>query len=320
MRRERILTIDDDPDILDVLNLTLSEHYDVVQAPNGKEGLALVQTRSPNLIICDYMMPVMNGKDFCKAMKKDILLQHIPIIMLTGKGEVKDMVGGIEACADDYIVKPFEPDALLARIRMIFRRTVRSLDANPLTHLPGNTSIMEELQKCIESKTPFAVGYADLDKFKIYNDKYGFEKGDEVICELARILIKAIKEKGKPDSFIGHIGGDDFVFITEDTFIDTISQQIVNDFDRIAPQFYNDEDRTAGFIVGLDRQGHQIRTNLLSVSIGIVSNVTHHITHVAQISEIASDLKRYAKSFQKSNFVRDQRKYLRPQPPTTEPA
>ena len=104
MRKERILTIDDDPDILDVLDLTLSEFYEVVQAPNGKEGLAIMQTKTPNLVICDYMMPVMNGKDFCKALKKDILLQHIPVIMLTGKGEVKDMVGGIDAGADDYLV------------------------------------------------------------------------------------------------------------------------------------------------------------------------------------------------------------------------
>ena len=95
MRRERILTIDDDPDILDVLNLTLSEFYDVIQAGNGAEGLKQVTSKTPDLVICDYMMPVMNGKEFCKAMKKDILLQHIPVIMLTGKGEVKDMVGGI---------------------------------------------------------------------------------------------------------------------------------------------------------------------------------------------------------------------------------
>ena len=74
MRREKILTIDDDPDILDVLKLTLEENYEVIQANNGKEGLSLVQSKNPNLIICDYMMPVMNGREFCKAMKKDIFL------------------------------------------------------------------------------------------------------------------------------------------------------------------------------------------------------------------------------------------------------
>src|SRR3989338_7590260 len=108
MRKEKILIIDDEVDILDVLTLSLSDHYEVLAAANGQEGLQLVHTKSPDLIICDYKMPVMDGRQFCQTLKKDILLQHIPIIMLTGKGEVKDKVGGIDAGADDYIVKPFE--------------------------------------------------------------------------------------------------------------------------------------------------------------------------------------------------------------------
>lgn len=308
MEKERILTIDDDPDILDVLDLTLSEFYEVIQAPNGAEGLKLVQAKNPNLVICDFMMPIMTGKEFCKAMKKDVLLEHIPIIMLTGKGETKDMVGGIEAGADDYIVKPFEPSALLARIKMILRRTNRNLDANPLTHLPGNTSIMEELQNRIAQGKIFAVGYADLDKFKIYNDKYGFEKGDDVIREVARLLVNVVRSVGGADSFIGHIGGDDFVFATSDDIVETVCKEIISAFDKIAPQFYNEEDRRTGYIMGKDRLGNEVKTGLLSISIGIVSNVHQPITHVAQISEKGAELKKYAKSFQESIFVRDQRK------------
>src|SRR3989344_4418302 len=185
MPKEIILIVDDEPDILDVLTLTLSEHFEVFQAANGQQGLELVKTKAPDLIITDYKMPVMDGRQFCQALKKDILLQHIPVIMLTGKGEVKDKVGGIDAGADDYVVKPFEPEELLARIRMIVRRTARSLDANPLTHLPGNVSIMDEIQQRITQSRVFAVCYADLDKFKAFNDKYGFERGDEVIRQTA---------------------------------------------------------------------------------------------------------------------------------------
>ncbi len=306
--KEKILTVDDDPDILDVLKLTLGEQYEVMQANNGKEGLQLVHSKKPDLIICDYMMPVMNGREFCRTLKKDILLRHIPLIMLTGKGEAKDVVSGIEAGADDYLVKPFDPDTLLARIKMILRRTVRSLDANPLTYLPGNTSIMEELQQRISDNKIFAVGYADLDKFKVYNDKYGFEKGDEVIRHTARILISVVRDKSGPDAFVGHIGGDDFVFITEDPLIEDICQEIITEFDALVPSLYNEEDRQAGYVVGKDRQGNEIKAGLLSISIGIVSNATHRITHVAQISEIGAELKKYAKSFEKSNFVRDQRR------------
>lgn len=308
MHKEKILTIDDDPDILDVLDLTLSESYDVIQAQNGKEALDMIQTQIPNLIICDYMMPIMNGREFVRTIKKDILLQHIPVIMLTGKGEVKDMIGGIDAGADDYIVKPFDPESLLARIRMILRRTVRSLDANPLTHLPGNTSIMEEFQANISSGKEFAVAYADIDKFKIYNDKYGFKKGDEVIKEIARLLVTIVRKKIGPESFIGHIGGDDFVFIADDNIMDDVCQAVIEQFDAIAPSFYNENDKNAGYIIGKDRLGNEIKTGLLSISIGIVSNKAAAITHVAQISEIGAELKKYAKSFQQSNYVRDKRK------------
>ncbi len=307
MKREKILTIDDDPDILDVLDLTLSEQYDVIQANNGEEGLIMVQQSIPDLIVCDYMMPVMNGREFCKALKKDILLRHIPLIMLTGKGEVKDRIGGIEAGVDDYMVKPFAPDELLARIKMILRRTVRSLDASPLTHLPGNTSIMEEIQNQISEKKPFAIGYADLDKFKVYNDKYGFEKGDEVLRELARTLIKIVREIAGPNAFVGHIGGDDFVFVSNDDIIDGICQKIIEDFDGKIPSFYTKEDYEAGHIAGKNRQGEEENFGLLAVSIGIVSTLAQEITHVAQVGEIGAELKKFAKSFEGSNFVRDQR-------------
>ncbi len=308
MRKEKILIIDDDPDILDVLNLTLSETFTVISANNGKEGLEQVKTKNPDIIITDYNMPVMNGPEFCKNLRKDILLRHLPVIMLTGKGDTKDMVLGIESGADDYLIKPFEPESLLARIRMILTRTNRSLDANPLTHLPGNTSIMDELQSRIDSGKTFAVGYVDLDKFKIYNDKYGFEHGDEIIRQTARILIDSTQTVCGDEAFVGHIGGDDFVFVCEDSKADQVSQKIIEDFDKTSPSFYSEQDRQAGFIMGKDRQGQQVKTGFVSISIGIVSSTAQNITHVAQIGEIGAELKKYAKSIEKSIFVRDQRK------------
>lgn len=312
MKKQKILIIDDEPDIRDVLELTLSENYDIVTATNGGEGLAMAKQHTPDLIITDYMMPVLNGPEFCKALRKDISLSHIPIIMLTGKGDIKDMVSGINSGADDYLIKPFEPASLLARIDMIVKRTARNLDANPLTRLPGNVSIMEELQARIEKGDFFAIGYCDLDKFKVYNDKYGFEKGDEVIKATARVITQAAQEIGGADAFIGHIGGDDFVFASNDDIADRISQRIIDLFDQAAPTFYSPEDRAAGFIVGKDRQGNETRVNLMSISIGIVSNINQKISHVAQVGEIGADLKKYAKAQEISNFVRDKRIADRP--------
>lgn len=309
MLKPKILTADDDPDILDILRIVLTEAgFDVIEAHDGEQALELAKTKSPNLIILDCKMPKIDGRQVCAELRKDILLQHVPIIMVTGKGEVTDKVAGLEAGADDYIVKPFEPKELIARVKMVLRRTSRELDANPLTKLPGNVSIFDELQSRLDKQNLFAVGYLDLDKFKAYNDKYGFEHGDDVIKETARIIIKAIKTKGNTDDFIGHIGGDDFVFVTTPERVDGICKKIIQDFDETAPKFYNEDDRKKGYIMAKDRKGIEQKIPLISLSIGVVTNEAHKINHVAEISEIGAELKEHAKSLERSNYIKDQRK------------
>jgi diguanylate cyclase (GGDEF)-like protein len=309
MVKKHILIVDDDPDILDVVRLTLeSEELKITSASNGQEALEKIYESPPDLVILDYVMPKMDGRSVCEILKKDILLRHLPVILLTGKGEIKDKVEGIAAGADDYIVKPFVPEELLARVKMILRRSEIDLDAAPLTRLPGNVSIYRELEKRIATKELFAVCYADLDKFKVYNDKYGFAKGDMVIQETARILIKAVHDVGEKDDFIGHIGGDDFVIITKTESADQICQKIIDEFEKKAPDFYNERDRSLGYLTGTDRQGKETKTPLLSISIGVVTNENRQLTHVAQIAEIGAELKSHAKGMPRSNYVRDKRK------------
>jgi diguanylate cyclase (GGDEF)-like protein len=309
MAKPKILLVDDDPDILDVLEITLSEEkYEILKARDGKEAMRIIKSKPLDLVLLDYNIPKVNGRQVCLEVKKDILLRHLPIIMITGKGEISDKVGGIDAGADDYIVKPFEPKELLARIRMVLRRTEIDLEANPLTRLPGNISILNELARRIENKALFAVCYLDLDKFKAYNDKYGFEHGDEVIRETARILIQATHETGNPDDFIGHIGGDDFVIVTTPNVVDSLCKRIIVDFEKTVPSFYNETDRKKGYIIGHDRRGREQRIPLLSISIGVVTNEFRKIEHVAQIGEIGAELKAYAKSLERSNYVKDKRK------------
>jgi PleD family two-component response regulator len=304
----KILIADDDPDIRDVLKITLTEeNYETIEAKNGEEALEIIRSKPLDLVLLDYKMPKMDGLQVCDLVKKDLLLAHLPIIMVTGKGEISDKIDGIDSGADDYIVKPFEPKELLARIRMVLRRTKRDLEANPLTRLPGNVAILNELTNCIENKKPYAVCYVDLDKFKAYNDKYGFEHGDDVIRETARILLGAAKEYGNEQDFVGHIGGDDFVVITTPDLSDKICEKIIHDFDKISPSFYNPEDRENGFIVGYDRQKNIHKILLLSVSIGVVTNQTRDITHVAQVGEIGAELKKLAKNVEKSNYIKDKR-------------
>jgi diguanylate cyclase (GGDEF)-like protein len=304
----KILVVDDDPDIRDILKLTLSEeNYEVLEAGDGEEALTAIRSKPLDLVLLDYKIPKIDGREVCRSVKSDLLLRHLPIIMVTGKGDINDKVGGIDAGADDYVVKPFEPKELLARIRMILRRSACDLEANPLTRLPGNVSIMNELDRRLSGKQLFAVCYADLDKFKAYNDTYGFEHGDEVIKETARILIRAMQKYGNPDDFIGHIGGDDFVLVTTPQAADKICKKIIVDFEKAVPSFYNEADRKKGFILAHDRKGKEQKIPLLSISIGVVTNESRKISHVAQIGQIGAELKEAAKRLERSNYIKDKR-------------
>ncbi len=308
MAKERILVVDDEPDIRDVLRITLeAEGYEVQEAADGQEALSLVQRISPHLILLDFKMPRLDGRQVCQILKKDILLQHLPIIMLTSKAEVTDKVQGIDAGADDYVVKPFDPMELLARIRMVLRRTSRALDANPLTKLPGNVSILEELQGRLDEGQPLAVCYVDLDNFKTFNDTYGFERGDEVIKATARILLFSMRELGTPTDFLGHIGGDDFVVLTLPAVVERICRQIITEFGKIAPFLYEEADRKRGFIEAKDRDGRVRRFGLLTVSIAVVTNEQRALKHVAEVAQVGAELKEWAKTHGGNRWVKDRR-------------
>ncbi|MEA3328251.1 MAG: response regulator [Candidatus Omnitrophota bacterium] len=309
MTKQKILIVDDELDILDFLKITLNgENYTVIEATNGKEALEKVYGCSPDLVVLDYKMPELDGIEVCRKLKKDILLQHLPIIMLTGKGELSDKIKGIDAGVDDYLVKPFEPRELVARVKMILRRSIRDLDANPLTRLPGNVSILRELEKRIKGNVPFAVGYVDLDKFKAFNDHRGFEEGDKVIRETGRILIRAVGEKGSPDDFIGHVGGDDFVLIAALKVVDDICRQIIRDFDVSISRFYTPEDQKRRYMVIKDRKGRKRKVLFISISIGVMTSEKKKIKHLAEVGEIGAELKSYAKSLSGSNYIKDRRR------------
>jgi len=308
MKKEKILVVDDELFIRDILKSMLEEEYEVIEASDGEEGLALIRKENPSLVILDYKMPVKNGIEVCREIRDDSLYLHLPIIMLTGKSEIQDKVEGLEAGADDYIIKPFDPKEVSARVKMVLKRSARDLDANPLTRLPGNVSIINEIEARISRKEKFAVLYLDLNQFKAYNDYYGFEKGDRVIKETARIIIEAVHKKGKEDDFVGHIGGDDFVAVTLPDYAKDIAREVITRFDERIPLFYEKDDRGRGYIIGKDRRGQEKQFAIGSIAIGIVDNKNRSFKHVGEVAGIGAELKSLAKTFGKSIFVGEKRK------------
>jgi len=308
-RSTTILVADDDPDLRDILRSILEPAgYTVLEAADGAAALDVVRHHHPDLLILDFLMPRMDGAHVCQTLKQDLLLRHLPIIMLTGRGEIQDKVHGIDAGADDYLVKPFEPQELLARVRMVLRRTAQELEANPLTKLPGNVSIQKEIESRLAAQLPIAVCYADLDRFKAFNDHYGFERGDQAIQLTAQLLLEAVRGLGNPTDFLGHIGGDDFVLITTPDRAEAICQRVIEQFDATIPRLYDEADRARGYLLHTDRKNQPIQVGFLTISIAVVTNAKRRLTHLGEIAAIGAELKTYAKRFDKSLYVKDKRK------------
>lgn len=307
MYKLKVLIVDDNPDILDLLEATLQDEFELIKASSGSETFKKLKTTNPNLLVLDYVLPDLTGPDICKIIRKDPLFSNIPILMLTGKGEVEDKVDGLEAGADDYMLKPFNPQELIARIRMLIRRSSANLDASPLTRLPGNVSINKELMERIQDKEQFAVLYVDIDNFKAVNDYYGFEKGDNVIKETARILIDSIQKKGTTKDFVGHIGGDDFVIITVVEKAEEIAKKIIMDFDNISSTFFEEKDRLKGYIEtkGRDNQIHKF--GFPTISLGVITSLKKEFTHTAQVNSLGAEIKSLAKKFSESKYIFDKR-------------
>ena len=188
----------------------------------------------------------------------------------------------------------------------LYQETISALDANPLTKLPGNISINVNLEKCLKQQTPFSVCYIDIDEFKAFNDRYGFEAGDKAIQKTAHILKEALKN-ANPADFIGHIGGDDFILITTPDKVDSLCKEAISNFDRQIPSLYSSEDRKNGYIISKNRQGETKKFPLMSISIAVITNVHTKITHLAQIGELGAELKKYAKSLKGSVYVKNKR-------------
>jgi EAL domain-containing protein (putative c-di-GMP-specific phosphodiesterase class I)/GGDEF domain-containing protein len=152
-----------------------------------------------------------------------------------------------------------------------------------------------------------AITYFDLDYFKAYNDVYGFTRGDDIIVFTAKTILNAMCEKGTPEDFLGHIGGDDFILVSDPERVDAICLAALKKYDEGILLFYTPEDRKKGFVVVENRRGKPEDFPITSISAATVTNEYKQFKHIGQLSALASELKRYAKSFKGSCYVRDRR-------------
>jgi GGDEF domain-containing protein len=247
------------------------------------------------------------GTALVRRLKSDAFTAIVPVTALAGTHHPEQVQGWFKSGADEVITGLFSPAEQRARLDAMVVRTERDVSVHPSTRLPGTTEIEREIRRRLESSLEFAVCYADLDHFKEFNDRYSYYDGDRVIYLLSRILHDVVKGLLGARGFVGHIGGDDFIFIVASTEISAVCTEVLDVFDTLIPLQYSEQDRRAGYFFGKDRRGQLHRVPLMTLSIGIVTNRHRKFAHPAQVSELATEMKSYAKTLPGSVFVVDRR-------------
>jgi diguanylate cyclase (GGDEF)-like protein len=308
-RGETVLVVDDDYDIARYVELNLSlEGFTVHVAHDGEAAVATAKIVRPDAVLLDVMMPGLDGYEVCRRLRSNARTSHCAIIMLTAKSLSADTVLGLTAGADDYISKPFDPPELVARVRAALRRARQLRDVSPLTGLPGNSEITRQVEQLVHDRQPFALIHADLDHFKAYNDRYGFLRGDSAIMATADVLVDVLGGHPGETSFIGHVGGDDFVLLTDPDEVETLCQEVIVAFDAMAPSLYDPADAARGWIEIDDRRSHRHEVGIMTISLGAATTANRPLLAVGEASTIATEMKMAAKVDDASAYRIDQRK------------
>jgi diguanylate cyclase (GGDEF)-like protein len=307
--RDLVLVVDDDEQMLKLIKRVLERAgFECVAVGDGKAAHDAAVDWRPDIIILDLMLGATTGEEILVELRKDFRTRLIPVVFLTVRSSLKDKVDHLLNGADDYVTKPFIPEELVARLRAVISRATTTRELNPLTGMSGNSDILREITNRLVANDRFAVLYPDIDAFKSYNDHYGFVRGDDVIKTLSTIILEVLEEKASKRHFAGHVGGDDFVILTEPQFAEPIADEITKRFDAAVPALYDLVDRERGWIEYEERNGNKVRADFVSVSIGVVIADPGSYASAAALAARAAEVKGVAKRMPGSKWVLDRRR------------
>jgi diguanylate cyclase (GGDEF)-like protein len=280
--------------------------YDVAEEGELSGVLLRVSRAYPAALVIDGTEPADQALELCRQIKSEAFTAVVPVIIYVESVGEGTAAAALEAGADEVLTPELTKRESDLRISLALRRAERDVSVHPTTRLPGTVQIERDFADRLRSGQKFAVCYADIDHFKEFNDRYGYHRGDRVILIVSRILRDIVRAHA-PGSFVGHIGGDDFIFSVPLETMRICCEEILDLFDTLMPLQYTEEDRLRGHYQGRDRRGQTYEVPLMSLSIGVVTNELRELTHTAEISELATEMKSYAKTFAGSIYVVDRR-------------
>lgn len=241
----------------------------------------------------------------CRRLKRDAFTAIVPVLVIVAS---EGFAEAFDAGADEVLRVSVSHTEATARLTALLRRSDRDTDVHPSTRLSGTREIEAELARRVASGGDFAACYADLDHFKEFNDRYGYHHGDQVIRLVARILHDIVHGLCLDGGFVGHIGGDDFLYTIPLAAVPRVCDEVIKVFDELIPLQYSEEDRRVGYFFGKDRRGQLHRVPLMTLSVGVVTNQRRHFTRGSEVSALATEMKTYAKTLPGSVWIVDRRR------------
>lgn len=291
-----VLVVDDDREIRMLLRELLeADGLRCETATDGSSALERALALRPQLVLLDLSLPGMSGDEVFAGLRADHRTRYIPTIFLTAAGSRQAKISHLLAGGDDYITKPFHLDELSARVQATLRRARTLGGLNPISGLPGNAAIHEDMSARLQRGEMFACVYLDLDNFKPFNDHYGFTRGDTLIQALAEAIFGATAG-ATPDPFLGHIGGDDFVVLCDPKQAEALAADVVARFRSASRPLHDEGDVLAGGYEAEDRRGVRTKWPLASVSAGIAIAAAGRLPSAAAVAQAAAEMKTRAKA------------------------
>lgn len=281
--------------------------FDSFQVITGKQDVvSMIYMEPPDLILIEGGFLVTGGAGIVQEFRSNTIFGNVPIVALLNREDI-EASSWQDVSIDDYLAVDETDSSIARRLRFISRRAVREMDMNPLTRLPGNESIIRSIQGMFDAGEDIAIAWVDIDNFKPFNDRYGFSRGDEILLAAGRIITNAVRELNAEKTFVGHIGGDDFVFMCPTDHVRRLCEEVISRFDMVIRNFYNDEDLDQGGIVSTGRDGSVKTFPIMTVTIAVVLNEGGRYTHYGQATQDATDIKKYLKALDGSNYMIDRR-------------
>jgi diguanylate cyclase (GGDEF)-like protein len=294
----KVLNVNSDKELSDILRTNLEQaNIEVLTVTTGTEALKRVVIEKPDIVILDVSLPDVDGIEVCRQLKDTPATSHIPVLILGSEAPVKSRNGRLLSPADLFITKPFDPKEVVRLVQSYLKKNKRGKNTSPLTGLPNQFQVSDEINCLIQDLKTFVFIYFDIDNFKAFNKVYDYAHGDTALQLLAETVNEAVRRFGNPEDLAGHLGGDNFVIVTSVRKARSLCRRVIADFDRRKKTLYSHEDLVRGYVEYESRFGVKEQFPIMSLKAAVVTNEKQAYLNFVQVMEAAMEQMEYLRRF-----------------------